>query len=115
MNSPEVLVQQTSVEISMPVEVHSLMLDLSINSIEITALLLIALASLMCLYRLIVGPTNPDRIVSADTLSVIATVMLCCVAALFGSVLYLDVAVIYGVLSFVGIIALARAIEGGHS
>ncbi len=84
---------------------------LQLNFLEITALLLIALATLMALYRLLFGPTTPDRIVSADALSVIATVILCIIAALFQSVLYLDVALIYGVLSFVGIIALARAIE----
>jgi multisubunit Na+/H+ antiporter MnhF subunit len=89
--------------------------DMKINMLEITALVLIALAALMCLYRLLFGPTNPDRIVSADALSVIATIMLCVIAALFQSVLYLDVALIYGVLSFVGIIALARAIEGGKA
>lgn len=86
--------------------------ELQLNFLEITAMVLIALATLMGLYRLIFGPTNPDRIVSADALSVIATVILCIIAALFQSVLYLDVALIYGVLSFVGMIALARAIEG---
>jgi multisubunit Na+/H+ antiporter MnhF subunit len=85
---------------------------LQLNFLELTALALIALAALMALYRLLFGPTNPDRIVSADALSVIATVILCIIAALFQSILYLDVALIYGVLSFVGIIALARAIEG---
>lgn len=83
-----------------------------INILEMTALLLITLAALMGLFRLIFGPGNPDRIVSADALSVIATVILCILAALFQSALYLDVALIYGVLSFVGILALARAIEG---
>ena len=86
--------------------------ELSLNFLEIMALILIAAAGLMALYRLLFGPTNPDRIVSADALSVMATVILCVLAALFQSALYLDVALIYGVLSFVGIIALARAIEG---
>ncbi len=86
-----------------------------INALEIAALVLVALATLMCLYRLIFGPSNPDRIVSADALSVITTVILCSLAALFQSILYLDVALIYGVLSFVGMIALARVIEGGKN
>ncbi len=88
-------------------------LEFEINALEITALLLIGAATLMGLYRLMLGPTNPDRIVSADALSVIATVLICLLAAMFNSFLYLDVALIYGVLSFVGMIALARAIETG--
>jgi multisubunit Na+/H+ antiporter MnhF subunit len=85
-----------------------------INALEIVVLLLIGAATLMGLYRLLFGPTNPDRVVSADALSVIATVLICLLAALFDSILYLDVALLYGVLSFVGMIALARAIESGY-
>ncbi len=47
-------------------------------------------------------------------LAVITTSALLMLAALFGSVLYLDVALIYGTLAFVGVVAIARAIEGGR-
>ena len=79
--------------------------------IEIIALLLIGIAALIGLYRLIVGPTNPDRIVATDALNLIASVVLVLLALFFDSVLYLDVALVYAVLSFVGMIALARVIE----
>ena len=79
--------------------------------IEIIAMLLIGLAALIGLYRLIFGPTNPDRIVATDALNLIASVVLVLLALFFDSVLYLDVALIYAVLSFVGMIALARVIE----
>ena len=89
--------------------------QLHINGLEMLALLFIALATLMALYRLLFGPSNPDRIVSADALTVIATAIICIMAALFQSILYLDVALIYGVLSFAGVLALARAIEHGRA
>ncbi len=79
--------------------------------IEIIALLLIGIAALIGLYRLIVGPTNPDRIVATDALNLITCVVLVLLALFFDSVLYLDVALVYAVLSFVGMIALARVIE----
>ncbi len=79
--------------------------------IEIIALLLIGIAALIGLYRLIFGPTNPDRIVATDALNLIASVVLVLLALFFDSVLYLDVALVYAVLSFVGMIALARVIE----
>jgi multicomponent Na+:H+ antiporter subunit F len=81
------------------------------NWIEILALVLIVLASLMSLYRMVFGPSNADRIISADALSLIATVVLVFLALLFDSPLYLDIALIYAVLSFIGIIALARVID----
>ncbi|MCB1922149.1 MAG: cation:proton antiporter [Gammaproteobacteria bacterium] len=77
-------------------------------------LILLAAASVLSLLRLWIGPHAPDRIVAADTLSVIATGTIVVLALLFDSPLYLDVALLYGVLAFVGTVAIARAIEGGR-
>ena len=48
-------------------------------------------------------------------LAMITTVVLTGFAVWYDSELYLDVALIYGTLAFVGIVAIARAIEGSHS
>ena len=53
-----------------------------------------------------------DRLVAADTLAVITTAGLAGLAAVFDNPIYLDVALVYGTLAFVGTVALARAIEG---
>ena len=76
---------------------------------------LIALAILLGLARLVLGPHAPDRVVAADTLAMITTAALTGFAVIFSSSLYLDVALIYSTLAFVGIIALARAIEGSRT
>ncbi|MCB1801840.1 MAG: cation:proton antiporter [Gammaproteobacteria bacterium] len=81
---------------------------------DIIVLCLLGSASLLVMLRLWTGPHAPDRIVAADTLSVIATGVIVVLALLFESHLYLDVALLYGVLAFVGIVALARAIDGAH-
>ena len=86
-----------------------------INLPEGIALLLIGGALLLGLVRMVLGPAAPDRLVAADTLSVIATAGLVLGAWLLCSALYLDVALVYGVLAFVGVVALARAIEGERS
>jgi multisubunit Na+/H+ antiporter MnhF subunit len=85
----------------------------SIATVAVLALL--GLACGLALLRLWIGPHAPDRIVAADTLSVIATGTIVVIALLFDSALYLDVALLYGVLAFVGVVALARTIEGGGS
>lgn len=87
---------------------------MTLTLLEQIALLLLGSALLLGLLRLLLGPTSPDRIVTADTLSVIVTAGLAVIAALFGNLVYLDVALIYGLLSFVGIVALARTIEGAQ-
>ncbi len=88
---------------------------MSFNSLELVAFVAMGGALLLGLLRLILGPHAPDRIVAADTLSVITTAGLAGLAAWFGSALYLDVALIYGVLAFVGVVAVARAIEGNRT
>jgi multisubunit Na+/H+ antiporter MnhF subunit len=82
--------------------------------LEIVAAVLMAVAVLLGLIRLVIGPDTPDRIVAADTLAMITTVSLCGFALWFDSAIYLDVALIYGTLAFAGIVALARAIEGNR-
>jgi multisubunit Na+/H+ antiporter MnhF subunit len=90
------------------------MMALDMNFLEIISASLMALAVLLGLVRLVIGPSAPDRVVAADTLAMITTVALTGFAVWFNSELYLDVALIYGTLAFVGIVAIARAIEGGR-
>jgi multisubunit Na+/H+ antiporter MnhF subunit len=85
---------------------------MSLNPLEIVAFALMGAALLLGLVRFGLGPRTPDRLVAADTLSVVTTAGLAGIAALLASPLYLDVSLVYGVLAFVGVVALARAIEG---
>jgi len=83
-----------------------------------SGLWILAVALLFCgmglaMARLLLGPTTADRIVAADTLAVITTAGLVGLAAWLDNPVYLDVALVYGVLSFVGSVAMARAIDGG--
>jgi multisubunit Na+/H+ antiporter MnhF subunit len=84
---------------------------MSLNIPEQIALVLVGLAIILATIRLLLGPTVGDRIVAADTLAVITTAGLAGIAAWFSNSLYLDVALVYGTLAFVGVVALARAIE----
>lgn len=86
-----------------------------LNELEIAALVILGIALVLGMIRLLLGPTAPDRVVAADTLSVITTIGITGLALVLGSVLYLDVALIYGVLAFVAVVAIARAIEGNRS
>ncbi len=88
---------------------------MNLNFTEIVAFILMATATMLVLIRLLLGPGTPDRIVAGDMLSVIMTVGIAGLAIILGNVLYLDIALIYGVLSFVAVVALAHAIEGKRS
>ncbi|RKZ37323.1 MAG: cation:proton antiporter [Gammaproteobacteria bacterium] len=80
--------------------------------LEILAFILICGALLLSMWRLFKGDTVPDRVVAADTLAVITIAGLVWLASEFDNPVYLDIALVYGALAFVAVVAIARAIEG---
>ena len=85
---------------------------MSVTLLNLVALCLVAAGLVLCVVRFLLGPTTPDRIVAADTLSIMITAGLAWLASLLESPVYLSIALVYGALAFVGTVALARAIEG---
>lgn len=74
--------------------------------------LLIVIGAFFSIIRLVQGPTTPDRVVAIDTLNVIITGSIVFLAFLFKSDLYLDIALVYGALSFLETVVIARYLEG---
>lgn len=74
---------------------------------------LLALAILLVAIRFAKGPTASDRVVALDTLTIISTAGLVFLSLLFERSIYLDVSLIYGVLGFIGVLTIARYLEGG--
>lgn len=70
-------------------------------------------AFLLALYRFLKGPSATDRVVAFDVLTIVAITAIVIVALAEGRGIYLDVAVIYALLSFLGVIAVARYLERG--
>ncbi len=77
------------------------------------SMIFIGLAVLLSFIRLVIGPTSSDRLLAADTITTITTAVIVLVAYLLGRVIYMDVAIVYAVLGFVGVVAVARYLEGG--
>ena len=68
---------------------------------------------LVAALRMLLGPTAVDRTVALDTLTIIS-ISLIAIGALFsGRSIYLDVAMVYAILSFIEVVAVARYLEGG--
>ncbi len=75
------------------------------------SLIFIALGSLLSFVRFIKGPTAADRAIALDTLSVIGIAGIVLLGYLFKRYIYIDLALVYAVLGFIGIIVIARFIE----
>ena len=78
------------------------------------AAVLIFFAILFSIIRLILGCTIVDRIVALDTLTVISISLIALYAHVSGRFAYLDVALVYGLLSFLAVLAVARFLENGR-
>lgn len=63
--------------------------------------------------RMIKGPSMADRAVALDTFTVISISLIVLIACMAGRVIFLDVGMVYAILSFIGVVAVARYIEGG--
>ena len=77
------------------------------------AMIIAMLAVLVAGIRFVLGPSAADRTVALDALTIISTSLIVFIALYTGRTIYLDVAMVYAILSFVGVIAVARYLEGG--
>jgi multicomponent Na+:H+ antiporter subunit F len=76
-------------------------------------LIIIGLGVILCLLRMMKGPTAPDRAVALDTSVTVTTALLVLIGLLLKRRIYLDVSLVYAVLTFIGTVAIARYLEGG--
>ena len=77
------------------------------------ALGLAGAALVLAFVRFLLGPTLADRTVALDGMTVISLPVIAWMAAYSGRIIYLDVALVYGLISFVGVVAMARYLERG--
>ncbi len=75
-------------------------------------IVVLLIASFLCLYRIGMGPTPPDRAVAIDVLGTLIVGFACMMALATGRGFYLNIALAWALLSFVGTIALAKYLEG---
>ena len=80
------------------------------SAISIILIFIAILAS----YRLFLGPTIYDRLVSLNVVGVIVTIILILISLETDLGLYLDIALSFVLLDFVGTIALVKYLEGGE-
>ena len=72
------------------------------------ALALLCLSFLVTIYRIIKGPTLPDRILGLDMLVAIAIGFIAVTGIKTGYTLYVDVAIALGLVGFLATVAFAR-------
>ncbi|MDD4881266.1 MAG: monovalent cation/H+ antiporter complex subunit F [Gallionellaceae bacterium] len=84
-----------------------------VETLIVIAATLTGAAFLLALWRFLKGPSAADRVVAFDGLTIVSITMIILIAFVEGRGIYLDVALVYALLSFLGVIAVARYLERG--
>jgi multicomponent Na+:H+ antiporter subunit F len=74
-------------------------------------LLLVAL--LLTLARLIYGPSISDRVVALDQMAIVTVALIAVWVLISGETVFLDAAIMIGLLGFIGSVVFARYLERG--
>jgi len=77
------------------------------------AVVFLGVCIVIALVRVALGPTTPDRIVGLDTINTIIVVAMVVLGAAFHEAIYIDVAIVYALLSFVTTMFIAKYMEKG--
>ena len=76
-----------------------------------TVLVLVALM-LLAMVRLVKGPTSADRVVALDAINTLVVAAMIVLGVVIHQFIFIDVAIIYALLSFVGTLYIAKYLGG---
>ena len=83
------------------------------ENILIGATIILTLSILVALYRVIKGPSMPDRVVALDTIGINLIGVVAIVSMLLHTQAFLEVILLIGILAFIGTVAFSKFLEKG--
>jgi multicomponent Na+:H+ antiporter subunit F len=84
-----------------------------IEVVTTIAVLVLALCIIMAAYRVIAGPSQPDRVIGLDTIAINIVGLILVLDIKSGSRASVDAALVIALLAFLGTVALAKYLAGG--
>ena len=77
------------------------------------SLLILSLATLTCLFRVIKGPSMPDRVVALDTIGINLIGIVTILSIIYRTQAYLELILLIGILAFLSTVAFSKFIQRG--
>jgi len=84
-----------------------------VNLMIYIAVAISLISVLVALVRFVKGPEKVDRIVALDVISIVGISFILLLATLMKRVIYIDIAIVYAILGFIGVIVVSRFLKGG--
>jgi multicomponent Na+:H+ antiporter subunit F len=76
------------------------------------AVIIMAVCIIITVARIFIGPGAPTRLVAFDTTNTLVVASLVIVGMMFNHVIFIDVAIVYALLSFTMTLYVAKYIQG---
>ena len=76
------------------------------------AIIVIVVCIIIAMARVFIGPGAPTRLVAFDTINTLVVASLVIVAMMFDQVIFVDVAIVYALISFAMTLYVAKYIGG---
>jgi multicomponent Na+:H+ antiporter subunit F len=77
------------------------------------ALILLSISTLGFIYRVVKGPTTPDRVIALDAIGINLIGITAITSILLHTQAFLEVILLIGILAFIGTVAFSKFIEKG--
>ena len=82
-----------------------------VQTILTIALGIILVSILISIVRFVKGPSSVDRVVAFDIMSIASIAMIGIISLLSERIIYMDIALVYGLLGFLAVIIIAKYME----
>jgi multicomponent Na+:H+ antiporter subunit F len=76
-------------------------------------IVVVSVGVIFSVVRMVIGPDVTNRVIGLDVLTTITIALFVFFAMIFNRYIYIDVALVYGLLAFIGVLVIARFIERG--
>ena len=84
-----------------------------VNIILYAALGFVGLALILTIIRFLIGKTAIDRVIAFDIMTIGSIALIGIISHFSGRIIYLDIAIVYGLLSFISVVVIAKYFEKG--
>lgn len=83
--------------------------------ILIFSILFLSITIMLCMFRAIKGPNSADRLIAINVIGTKTIILILIVSFILKETYFIDVAIVYALISFISSVVIAKFIEGRRS
>jgi multicomponent Na+:H+ antiporter subunit F len=78
------------------------------------SLFIVAVSTLLFVYRLVKGPTTPDRVIALDAIGINLIAITAILSIAINSNAFVEIILLIGIVAFIGTVAFSKWLEKGE-